>query len=172
MEKYIPDIYQKSIYKINYESLYSRGIKCLIIDLDNTLAPITLKTPNKKIKDLISSLNKMGFKIIIFSRSLKKTKVFSDALGVDVLFKSFKSLKKFFTKIIADYNLDIENVALIANQMVKDIKCGNLVGITTILVNPIGKKEYFTTYTSRILENIISKKLRENDLFTKGKYYE
>ena len=40
MEKYVPDIYQKSIYTINYDSLLSRGIKCLLFDLDNTLAPI------------------------------------------------------------------------------------------------------------------------------------
>jgi hypothetical protein len=37
MEIYVPDIYQENIYKINYEMLISRGIKCLIFDLDNTL---------------------------------------------------------------------------------------------------------------------------------------
>ena len=52
MEKYVPDMYQKSIHTINYDSLLSRGIKCLLFDLDNTLAPITEKTPNEKIADL------------------------------------------------------------------------------------------------------------------------
>ena len=53
MEKYVPDIYQKSIYNINYDALLSRGIKFLMFDLDNTLAPITLKEPNKKTKELL-----------------------------------------------------------------------------------------------------------------------
>ena len=53
MEKYIPDIYQKSIYTINYDSLYNRGIRCLLFDLDNTIVPITMKKPNKKIKNLL-----------------------------------------------------------------------------------------------------------------------
>ena len=52
MEKYIPDIYQKSIYAIDYQKLASRGIKCLLIDLDNTLVATTIKKPNQKIKDL------------------------------------------------------------------------------------------------------------------------
>ena len=28
MEKYVPDIYQKSIYTIDYDKLKARGIKC------------------------------------------------------------------------------------------------------------------------------------------------
>ena len=54
MEKFVPDIYQKSIYTINYDSLLLRGVKCLLFDLDNTLVPITEKRPDDKIKDLFS----------------------------------------------------------------------------------------------------------------------
>ena len=72
MEEYIPDIYQKSIYTINYEKLIDRGIKCLLFDLDNTIAPIGVKEPTKKVKELFDDLKKMGFKIIIFSNSGSK----------------------------------------------------------------------------------------------------
>ena len=34
MEVYVPDIYQENIYKMDYEILLSRGIKCLFFDLD------------------------------------------------------------------------------------------------------------------------------------------
>ena len=47
-----------------------------------------------------------------------------------------------------------------------------MIGITTILVNPIGTKERFFTKINRRFEKQILKKLRDNDLFTKGKYYE
>ena len=49
MEQYIPDIYQKSIYNINYDLLAARGIKCILMDLDNTMVPISIKKSNKKI---------------------------------------------------------------------------------------------------------------------------
>ena len=52
MEKYVPDIYQKSIYTVNYAKLLSQGIKCLLFDLDNTLVAYGVKTPPLKAKDL------------------------------------------------------------------------------------------------------------------------
>ena len=38
--KYLPDIYKKNIFAINYDKLKKKDIKCLIFDLDNTLALI------------------------------------------------------------------------------------------------------------------------------------
>ena len=38
--KCYPNMYQKSIYNINYKKLKKLGIKCLIFDLDNTIALI------------------------------------------------------------------------------------------------------------------------------------
>ena len=52
MEKFTPDMYQKSIYHINYDKLKEDGIKCLLFDLDNTCVPYVEKKPNQKLKDL------------------------------------------------------------------------------------------------------------------------
>ena len=173
MEKYIPDIYQKSIYTINYDILYNRGIRCLLIDLDNTIVPITMKKHNKKIKELFDDLKTKGFKIIIFSNSPKKrVKPFKDELDVDCCAIAMKPFKRKYMKILDEYKLNVTSVACIGDQLLTDIKGGNNVGITTILVNPIGTKERLTTRINRHFERKILKKLRDNDLFTKGKYYE
>jgi predicted HAD superfamily phosphohydrolase YqeG len=52
MEKYVPDIYQKSIYTIDYTKLLARGIKCILFDMDNTVVPSKNKVPAKKTKEL------------------------------------------------------------------------------------------------------------------------
>lgn len=173
MEKYVPDIYQKSIYNINYDALFDRGIKFLLFDLDNTLVPVTLKEPNKKIKELFDELKEKGFKIIIFSNSGKaRVKPFKDMLEVDCCIKALKPFKKKFLKVFATYEVEVSEVAIIGDQLLTDIKGGNNVGITTILVNPIGTKEKIWTKINRYFENKIIRKLRDNNLFTKGKYYE
>lgn len=173
MEKYIPDIYQKSIYTINYDLLYNRGIRCLLIDLDNTIVPITIKNSNKKIKHLFSELKDKGFKIIIFSNSPKKrVRPFKEELGVDCCANACKPLKKKYLKILDEYKLNINEIACIGDQLLTDIRGGNNIGITTILVNPVGTKERFITKINRYFEKEIFKKLRDNNLFTKGKYYE
>ena len=57
MDNFVPDMYQKSIYHIDYEKLYDDGIRCLLFDLDNTCVPFKDKEPNKKLKDLFETLN-------------------------------------------------------------------------------------------------------------------
>ena len=43
LEKFVPDIYTKSIYTIDYKSLKNKKIKCLIFDLNNTIAIVLKK---------------------------------------------------------------------------------------------------------------------------------
>lgn len=173
MEKYVPDIYQKSIHTINYDSLLSRGIKCLLFDLDNTLAPITEKTPNEKVKELFNELKEKGFKIIIFSNSPKmRVRPFKDELEVDCCACAKKPKPDKFLSVIKIYGYNFSEVAIIGDSMMDDIVGGNGVGITTILVNQIGKREYPLAWFRRQKEKKIVKKLRDNNLFTKGRYYE
>lgn len=173
MEIYIPDIYQKSLYTIDYDLLYSRGIRCLLIDLDNTIAPVTVKEPNKKIKELFDDLKNKGFKIIIFSNSSKsRVKNFKEELDVESCPNALKPFKRKYKKIMKCYEFTEEQIVCIGDQLLTDIKGGNKMGLTTILVNPVGTQERFVTKINRYFEGKILKKLRDNDLFAKGKYYE
>ena len=67
MNNFIPDIYQRNIFTINYQKLKERGIKCLLFDLDNTLAPMMAKEPSKELKELFMHLDELNFKVVIIS---------------------------------------------------------------------------------------------------------
>ena len=58
MKIFIPDIYQKSIFTINYDKLKKKGIKCLLFDLDNTISPAKEVVLCKKTKKLLDKLKK------------------------------------------------------------------------------------------------------------------
>lgn len=173
MEKYIPDVYQKSIYVINYQKLKERGIKCLLFDLDNTLSPISIKEVNNKVKVLFKELKKEGFNLYLFSNaSPSRVKLFADQLEVKYYALVRKPLKKRFKKLLYENDYNESQVAIIGDQILTDILGGNKVGITTVLINPISPKDYFFTKITRIIEKKIIKKLRNHDLFTLGKYYD
>ena len=72
MDIFRPDIYKRSIYDINYEDLKRRGIKCILFDLDNTLAPMEVEIPDKKLLEFFLYLEDLGFKPIILSNASKK----------------------------------------------------------------------------------------------------
>lgn len=173
MEKYVPDIYKKSIYSIDYDKLKERGIKCLLFDLDNTIVPLSIKKPNKKIKEFFSNLKEKGFKLIIFSNNGKaRLKPFKDELEVDCAFSCKKPMRKKYDLILKEYKYSVSEVAIIGDNIVTDILGGNIVGITTILVNPISNKEVFLARITRTIEKEIINRLSKKELFMKGKYYE
>lgn len=173
MEKYIPDIYQKSIYSIDYQKLLNRGIKCILIDLDNTLVAPSIKYPNKKIKDLFSELKEMGFRVILFSNgSKRRLKPFKEQLEVEAIYRAFKPSPKKFLQILEQYHYNESQVAMIGDQLLTDIAGGNKVGITTILINQVSSHDEFVTKFNRIIERRILHKLRDRSLFVKGKYYD
>lgn len=172
MEFYVPDIYKKSIYAVDYSKLKNNGIKCLLFDLDNTIVPYNEKVPPKKIIDLFKKLKDLGFKVIIFSNSGKRRlKNFKDTLEVDCCPRAFKpSTKKFFS-VMKELSFNESEVAIIGDQIMTDVLGGNMTGITTILTNPISKKDFIFTKINRVRERRVIKKLSKLDLFYKGKYY-
>ncbi len=173
MEMYIPDIYQKSIYAIDYDKLIKRGIKCILFDLDNTLVPPNIKLPNKKLQEFIQELKNKGLICIIFSNNnQKRIDPFLEILKIDGYSKVHKPFKKKLVEVMNANNLRINEVALIGDQLLTDIYSGNNVGITTILVNPVSKNELIFTKLNRNKERKIMKKLRDRDLFLVGRYYE
>ena len=74
-----------------------------------------------------------------------------------------------YNKIIKENNLKIEQPAAIGDQIYTDILGANKLCITSILVDPISKKEFITTRINRIKEN---KLINKTKIIKKGEYYE
>ena len=88
MDNFYPDMYQKSIYKINYKKLKRNGIKCLLFDLNNTLTSYEDDYPTEKLQEFIYELKK-DFKIIIISNAKKdRIRPFKEKLNVDAAFSA------------------------------------------------------------------------------------
>lgn len=173
MDIFVPDMYQKSIYSINYEKLLDSGIKCLLFDLDNTCVPYVEKVPSKKLISLFDSLKDMGFKVIIFSNASKKRlEPFKNELLVDCSYSSKKPSKRKFLKVLKMFNFDLSEVAIIGDQLFTDIFGGNRIGIKTILVNPMSDKDMPVTKIFRFLEKIQYRKMSKRGILILGKYYE
>ena len=173
MERYIPDIYQKSIYTINYDALKKKGIKFLMFDLDNTIVSPYANKASNKTKELFDRLKNKGFEVVIFSNSHKtRVKPFGEALGVEVYDNAQKPFRENFLKVLKKHDIKPNEAAMIGDQLMTDIAGGNNAGLTTILVEPIDTKEKIYTKFNRFFERKKLKLLGRNSLFTKGKFYD
>ena len=172
MDIFVPDMYYQSIYKINYAKLKKAKIKCLLFDLDNTVASYSKKEPDKKIMDLFTELEN-DFKVIIMSNSNKKRlRPFKEKLNIDVAYSSRKPLKKKYKKILKIYHLKPNQVAAIGDQLLTDIYGANRMGMVSIFVNSISTIEKFPTKINRYFERKVIKRLNKRGIFLRGEYYD
>ena len=173
MEKYVPDIYQKSIYTVDYSKLYSNGIRCLLFDLDNTVVASKESNPPEKAKDLFISLKQKGFKVIILSNSPKsRVRKIADFFEVPCYHFAIKPLSFKFKKVLSDNHFLPRETAIIGDQIMTDVLGGNKMDITTILVNPVSESDVVFTKFNRFFEKRKLKQLEERELFSRGNYYD
>lgn len=172
MNLYVPDVYQKSIYTINYNKLKTQGIKCLVFDLDNTIEPYKELEPSKKLTELMTFL-KDDFKIVIMSNNNKeRVRPFKENLNVDAAHSSKKPLKNKYKKILSMYNFEPNEVACIGDQIMTDVFGANRMGMISILVHQISPIEPLGTKFNRFFERIIVKRLNKKGCLIKGEFYE
>lgn len=173
INKFIPDMYQNSIYSINYIKLKEEGIKCLLFDLDNTCAAYSITEPSTNLINLFGLLKDMGFKVVIFSNNKReRLEPFQEKLMVDCSANSCKPMKDRFIKVITMFNYKLSEVAIIGDQLLTDIYGGNRVGIKTILVNPLSDEDMLATKFMRIIEKRLYKRMSKKKVFSRGEYYE
>ena len=163
----IPDAYIKDVYSINYKSLKQRKITNLIFDIDNTILKVNSIEVPKKLKKLFLEISK-DFNICIMSNN-KKERVLpvANILNCNYIFEAKKPNKEAFDKALSILKAKKENTIMIGDQMLSDIAGANKYGIQTILVDPLENKYDLKTGTSRLLQNIIMKKIK----FKQGNYY-
>lgn len=170
MNKYVPDMYIKSIYDININKLKKMGIKNIFFDVDNTLLKYEENIPNKKTIDFINKL-KENFNCFLFSNSNNdRIKNISNSFDINAYTSCMKPLKKKYIEVINEYNK--EECIFIGDQLMTDVLGAKRNNLKVILVDSLGGVEPLTTRFWRTLERRKLKKLKKNNKFIKGKYYD
>ena len=142
---YVPDVYEKSIFNIDYKQLQNAGIKLISFDIDDTIVPIEKPKPTKAAITLIEQLKLMGFEIYLVSNANDdRVDLFGDVLNVRCVSRASKPHIDAFEQIRQMYieanNTDISpaEMAHVGNSMIKDVVTGNTYGVTTCLVRDVG----------------------------------
>ena len=173
MNKFLPDMYQKTIFDISYNKLKTNGIKVLLFDLDNTLIEKEKAIPENATIELINKL-KDDFTILIVSNTIKKTKVniFHDKCNIPYVISAKKPFKLGYKRVKEIKDMNPKNVCMIGDQLLTDVWGGKRMGYFTVLVDPIGQDDMSVTKINRVIEAKIINKLNKEGKFEKGKYYE
>lgn len=130
------------ITDIELDDLHAIGIKGLIIDVDNTIAYDCEERFIEGVPEWLDKMRSGGMKMIILSNALpSRAKAISKMTGIHALGFSLKPLPHGYFRAVRKLGLKKKEVAVIGDQLITDIRGGNLCNMVTIFVDPARKEE-------------------------------
>jgi HAD superfamily phosphatase (TIGR01668 family) len=154
-----PDLYYSSVHAIDLEALSARGIRTLLLDLDNTLLPRDTNVVPEASKRWVAALKSHGFRICAVSNNWHgRVRVVSAELGIDIVDHAVKPLPFAFLRALKRVGGRTRESAVIGDQLFTDILGGKLLGMRTVLVQPLSATDLTHTLLLRRLEAIVLKR--------------
>ncbi|MBM7854055.1 HAD superfamily phosphatase (TIGR01668 family) [Desulfohalotomaculum tongense] len=156
-----PDMYVGSIKNIDIQKLKKAGIKALIFDLDNTLVPWNSSELTEETLAWFKELHKEGFKTCIVSNNNRQrvTKL-CNLLEIPGIHKASKPRRKAFRRALRMLQVKPEETAMVGDQVFTDVLGAKRLGLYTILVVPISKREFIGTRINRQLEKLVLRRIK------------
>lgn len=160
LNKLLPDFYFEKFDDVTPEFLKKNGIKTLLLDVDNTIAPYEQATPDERIRAWLLALEKSGvaYAFISNNSSDRRINIFNESIGAPAFAKSGKPFaKKNIGKALKALGRDLEGAAFMGDQIFTDVCAGKFCGMKAILVPPIKDKASLFFKFKRSLEKPILK---------------
>lgn len=155
-----PDRYFGSLHDVDFEHLIDLGIRGLVFDLDNTLIAWGDDSISEELASKVDQLRQLGFGICIVSNNLGgRVAAVSRRLGIPAASGALKPFARAYARALEILGTESSETALIGDQLFTDILGGNLAGLYTILVDPIGEREFPTTRLVRLFERMARRRL-------------
>lgn len=164
LSNYLPNEYFKSIFSIDYHSLFNKNFDTIFFDLDNTIADYNTSKPSNDIVELINRIKSIGFKIYILSNNHKnRLNPFLNDLNVRGQTDLGKPFIGKINKLIKENNINKDKILFIGDQLMTDTKCAKKLGVYNILIDPIKQEtEKWYTRINRFFERKKLKSIKNN----------
>lgn len=163
-----PTWFVESIYDLDLDRLWQRGIRGIITDLDNTLIGWNVPEPDERLLEWTRRLQEHGFKVCIASNNSQlRVEAFARHLDVPFLSKAGKPRRRGIRAAMAMLGTTPQTTALLGDQVFTDMLGGNRLGLMTILVRPIARTEFLGTRLVRRVERLVLATLRRRGMLDK-----
>lgn len=165
-----PNEYVHSVTEVDLRKLKQRGIRNLLIDLDNTLVPWRRLEVRPEIRDWVASAIEQEMRLCIVSntRNTRRLHDLAGQLGIPYVRRGLKPRRLGFLVALDLLHGSANDTAVIGDQIFTDILGGNRLNLYTILVAPLHQREFFGTKISRFFERRILRMLNRRGLLRKS----
>jgi HAD superfamily phosphatase (TIGR01668 family) len=163
LQKLVPKQSVNTIYDIDVQYLWNSGIRGIITDLDNTLVGARDPHATPELVEWLKQLQLLGFKVVIVSNNHRmRVSTFAQPLNIPFIFRARKPTNISFHRALKLMETEVQQTAVIGDQMLTDVLGGNRMGLFTILVLPINARdEGFFTKINRRIEKLVLSRLKK-----------
>ncbi len=160
----VPDYVFDTYRDVSPEFLTSLGIKALLIDIDNTLAPYEQELPDENIIKWFEGLKAAGIcSALISNNHPPRVKLFNSLLGLHAYADSGKPGGKALIQAMKDMDVDISVTAGLGDQLLTDTLAVHRLGMISIIVPPINDKRTLFFRFKRWLEKPFMRRYRKRE---------
>lgn len=150
---FIPDYMFDTVYDIPVEIFAENGIKCLFLDIDNTLVPYEIALPTKENIEWFEKLKSMGMTLFFVSNNhADRVEKYAKDLGIKYEFDAGKPFVKKYRKLAEENGVDLSECACIGDQIFTDVWAADILGVKSFLVLPINDVKTVFNKFKRLME--------------------
>ena len=164
----VPDYMFATFDEVTPDFLQSIGVRVLLIDIDNTLAPYEQPDPDERILDWFAALEKAGIDAALISnngteRVERFAKPLFETFGIFAYPNSHKPFAGTLECVMETYEATHAETAMLGDQLLTDCFAGKHIGLRAIIVPPIKDKTNLFFRFKRFLERpFIRKYAKQN----------
>jgi len=147
---------------IDPEWLKGKGVRGVLLDVDNTLAPWNDLEVPPEIVCWVEALKKCGIGICLMSNNHEpRLQPFCSRLGAKGIHDAMKPFPKSYKRGRGLLGCTKKECLVIGDQLFTDVLGGKLSGMRTVLVEPISRDEHWWTKRMRRVERLLTGRRHE-----------
>ena len=163
MRKFLmPDIMLPTYREVTPQLCRELGIRAILSDIDNTLAPYEQPEPDEHIRAWLEDLRAAGISVALISNNhADRVELFNADLGLIAYSDAGKPFGKILRRAMAQMGSNTTNTAMLGDQLLTDALAGNLLRLKVLIVPPIRDKRTAFVRFKRWLERPVIRRYRK-----------
>lgn len=152
-DRLTPDYMFGSYREITPEFLDGIGVRGLLIDIDNTLAPYEQPDPDDDLRAWFANLSAHGICAALVSNNHReRVERFNETLGLYAIYDSHKPRRAALLRAMQAIGTDLSDTAVLGDQLLTDAYAGKHIGLPALIVPPIRDKRNLFFRFKRLCE--------------------
>jgi hypothetical protein len=154
-----PDAHFASLVEVDAGRLWERGLRGIVLDLDNTCCAYHQPELAAGVAEWVRGAHGLGFRIVMLSNNFsERVAAVGVQLGVPTVPNALKPLPFGFLRALRMLGTPRGNTVVIGDQVFTDMLGGKLLGLRTVLTEPIVAHDFPLTRVLRFMERLVYKR--------------